>query len=453
MNTPNNRPEEIAARLIRLALDAGATEAEAGVAEGGEFECTVRLGELETLKEAGSSAAGVRVFRGKCTGTSSTSDLSDDGLRRMVASAMALAEVSMEDPSAGLPAPVELGIASGDFALYHPDIESAPPELRIELARRAEKAALDFDPRITNSEGGSYGSSISTRAFANSLGFLGSYKTSSCSLSVVSVAQNPDGKLERDYWYDMSRSFASLAAPEEVGVKAAQWTLRRLGARKVETQKAPVVFDPRAARSLIGHLFSAVTGESVYHKSSYLAEKLGQTVASKYVTVIDDAVMPGGFGTSPFDDEGVPSRRTTVVNEGRLETFLLNTYMARKLGMATTASASRGLAGNPGTGHGNLYLVPGARTPEEIISSVENGFYVTELIGSGVNIVNGDYSRGAAGVWIEKGRLAGPVHEVTVSGNLAEMWSMVEDVGNDLEFLGSVASPTLLIGEMRVSGT
>ncbi|MBA3976387.1 MAG: peptidase [Candidatus Solibacter sp.] len=453
MSVPNNRTEEIAARLIRLALDAGATEAEAGAADGSEFECTVRLGELETLKEAGSSAAGVRVFRGKRSGTSSTSDLSDDGLRRMVASAMALAEVSMEDPSAGLPAPAELGCAAGDFDLYHPDIEAAPPELRIECARRAEKAALDFDPRITNSEGGSYGSSITTRAFANSPGFLGSYKTSSCSLSVVSVAQNGGGKLERDYWYDISRSFAKLPAPEQIGVKAAQWTLRRLGARKVETRKAPVVLDPRVARSLAGHMFSAVTGESVYHKSSYLAEKLGRTVASKCVTIIDDALMPGGFGTSPFDDEGVPSRRTTVVNEGRLETFLLNTYMARKLGMSTTGNASRGLAGNPGTGHGNLYIQPGTRTPEELISSVKNGFYVTELIGSGVNIVNGDYSRGAAGVWIENGRLAGAVHEVTVSGNLAEMWSMIEDVANDLEFRGSVAAPTLLIGEMRVSGT
>lgn len=453
MSTPSNRSEEIAARLIRIALEAGATEAEAGVAEGDEFECTVRLGELETLKEAGSSAAGVRVFRGKCTGTSSTSDLSDDGLRRMVTSALALAEVSMEDPFAGLPSPDELGCAPGDFALFHPDIASAPPELRIDLARRAEKAALDFDPRITNSEGGSYSSSVSTHAFANSLGFLGSYRTSSCSLSVVSVAQNGDGKLERDYWYDMSRSFAGLAAPEQIGVKAAEWTLRRLGARKVETQKAPIVLDPRVARSLLGHLFSAVTGESVYHKSSYLAEKLGQMVASKCVTVVDDALMPGGFGTSPFDDEGVPSRRTTVVRGGRLETFLLNTYIARKLGMATTGNASRGLAGNPGTGHGNLFIEPGPQTPEEIISSVKNGFYVTELIGSGVNIVNGDYSRGAAGVWIENGRLSWPVHEVTVSGNLAEMWSMIEAIGNDLEFRGSVASPTMLIGEMRVGGT
>jgi PmbA protein len=453
MRAVDNMTEEVAARLVKLALAAGATEAEAGVAEGEEFECTVRLGELETLKEAGSSAAGVRVFRGKKTGTSSTSDLSEAGLRRMVASAMALSEVSMDDPHAGLPAPEELGAAEGDFALYHADIEAVPPEERIALARRAEKAALDFDPRIKNSEGGSYGSSISTRAFANSLGFVGSYKTSSCSLSVVSVAENGAGKLERDYWYDMARSAAKLQSPEEVGRRAAEWTLRRLGARKAATQKAPVIFDPRVARSLVGHLFAAVTGEAVYHKSSYLAEKLGEIVASKCVTVIDDALMAGGFGTSPFDDEGVGSRSTTVVNEGRLETFLLNTYMARKLGMRTTANASRGLAGNPGTGHGNLYLKPGEKTREELISSVENGFYVTELLGSGVNIVNGDYSRGAAGVWIEKGRLAWPVNEVTVSGNLANLWTGIEAVACELEFLGSVASPAILIGEMRVSGT
>lgn len=453
MKTPDNRAEEIAARLVKLAGNAGATEAEAAVAEGDEFECTVRLGELETLKEAGSSAAGVRVFRGKRTGTSSTSDLSEDGLRRMVASAMALAEVSMEDPFAGLPLPEELGAAGGDMALFDGGVEALDPAERIAMARRAEKTALDFDPRITNSEGGSYGSSVSTRAFANSLGFLGSYRSSSCSLSVVSVAGDGEGKLERDYWYDVGRSPGQLESPEEIGQKAAEWALRRLGARKVATQKVPVILDPRVARSLVGHMFSAVTGDAVYHKSSYLAEKLGEIVASKQVTIIDDALMPGGFGSSPFDDEGVPSRRTVVVGEGRLETFLLNTYMARKLGMRTTGNASRGLAGNPGTGHGNLFLQPGTRTREDLISSVENGFYVTELLGSGVNIVNGDYSRGAAGVWIEKGRLAWPVHEVTVSGNLAEIWARVEAVGSDLEFRGSVASPTLLIGEMRVSGT
>ncbi|HNY39385.1 MAG TPA: metallopeptidase TldD-related protein [Bryobacteraceae bacterium] len=453
MSAPANRAEEIAARLIKLALEAGATEAEAGVAEGDEFECTVRLGELETLKEAGSSAAGVRVFRGKRTGTSSTSDLSEDGLRRTVASAMALAEVSMEDPFAGLPLPEELGAVEGDMALLHPGVEALDPAERIAMARRAEKAALDFDPRITNSEGGSYGSSISTTAFANSLGFIGSYKLSSCSLSVVAVAGNGEGKMERDYWYDMSRSPERLESAESIGRKAAEWTLRRLDARKAATQRVPVVFDPRVARSLVGHMFSAVTGEAVYHKSSYLAEKLGELVASSSVTIIDDALMPGGFGSSPFDDEGVPSRRTTVVSEGRLETFLLNTYMARKLGMRTTGNASRGLAGNPGTGHGNLYIEAGARTPEELISSVENGFYVTELLGSGVNIVNGDYSRGASGVWIEKGRLTWPVHEVTVSGNLAEIWTKIEAVGSNLVFRGSVASPTLLIGEMRVSGT
>jgi PmbA protein len=453
VSAPGNRTEEIAARLVKLALEAGATAAEAGVAEGDEFECTVRLGELETLKEAGSSAAGVRVFRGKCTGTSSTSDLSEDGLRRMVASAMALAEVSMEDPYAGLPSPEELGAVEGEMALYDAGVQALDTTGRISLARRAEKAALDFDPRITNSEGGSYGSTVSMRAFANSLGFAGSYRSSSCSLSVVSVAGNGAGKLERDYWYDMARSPERLESAESIGRKAAEWTLRRLDARKAATQKVPVIFDPRVARSLAGHMFSAVTGEAVYHKSSYLAEKLGEMVASRCITIVDDALMPGGFGTSPFDDEGVPSRRTTVVGEGRLETYLLNTYMARKLGMRTTGNASRGLAGNPGTGHGNLYIKPGVRAPEELISSVENGFYVTELLGSGVNIVNGDYSRGAAGVWIERGRLAWPVHEVTVSGNLADIWARIEAVGSDLEFRGPVASPTLLIGEMRVSGT
>lgn len=449
--SPRNEYEEIAASLIRLAAERGAEAAEATVAAGDEFEAQVRLGEIETLKEAGSRAAGVRLLFGRRAGSAYTSDLTPEGLRRMVESAAGLAAISTEDPQSGLPGAEELGSLPGDLGLYHASVDALDPAVGIDLARQAERAALAFDPRIDNSEGGSFGSSSGWRAFANSLGFLGSYRSSSCSLSVVPVA-TAGGRRERDYWFTSERCPERLESPEFVGQTAARRVLRRLGARKAATQKVPVVFEPRVARSLIGHIFSAVSGDSVYRKASYLADLLGQKVAGSNITIIDDGTLPGLFGTSPFDDEGVPSRRTAIIEGGMLVNYLLNAYTARKLGLKTTGNASRGITGNASVGHGNLFLQPGEETPEQIISSVRNGLYVTELLGSGVNIVNGDYSRGAAGVWIENGELTWPVHEITISGNLRRMFEQIEAVGNDLEFRGSVACPTVLVGEMTVSG-
>jgi PmbA protein len=228
--------------------------------------------------------------------------------------------------------------------------------------------------------------------------------------------------------------------------------VRRLGARKVDTQRVPVVFEPRTARSLLDNLFQAVHGESIYRQSSFLAGKLGEKIATENLTVVDDGTLAGLFGTTPFDDEGVPTRRTLVIERGVLKSYLLNTYTARKLSMKTTGNASRGLSGNAGIGHGNLFMEGGERSPEEIITGIANGFYVTELIGSGVNIVTGDYSRGAAGLWIRNGELAFPVSEVTIAGNLNNMLMDMEAIGSDLEFRGSVAAPTLLIREMTVGG-
>jgi PmbA protein len=258
--------------------------------------------------------------------------------------------------------------------------------------------------------------------------------------------------MERDYWTTVARSAARLDKPAEVGRIAAQRALRRLHARKVETQKVPVVFEPRVARSLLGHIFEAVSGETVYRRASFLADKLGQAVAANTVTLIDDATLPGLFGSSPFDDEGVPPRRTVVIDKGLLTSYLLNTYTARKLGLKTTGNASRGITGNATVGHGNFYLEPGEVPPEALLKSVRRGLYVTELMGFGVNIVTGDYSRGAVGLWIENGELAYPVSEVTIAGNLASMLANIEAVASDLEFRGSTASPTLLVREMTVSG-
>ena len=442
---------EHATQVVRLAMERGATDAECTLAEGDEFSAQVRMRALETLKDAGSRRAGLRVLVGKRVGSAHTSDLSSAGVRQMVESALDIAAISTEDPYAGLPDASELGALSGDLRLYSDDIQSIDTAARIQAALDTEEAALSWDPRITNSEGGSFNAYSGTRVFANSRGFLGSYRTSSCSLSTTPVARQGDA-MERDFWYSSARSHAKLDSPANVGRRAAERTVRRLGARKVLTQKVPVIFDSVTARSLLGNIFEAVEGDSIYRNASFLAGKLGERVASENVTIVDDGCLPGLFGTSPFDDEGVPSRRTVVMDRGVLQSYLLNSYAARKLGLLTTGNAARGITGNAGVGHGNFFLEKGERSPEEMIRGIRQGLYVTELIGQGVNIVTGDYSRGAAGLWIENGEFAYPVSEITIAANLQQMLVDVEAVGSDLEFRGSVASPTLLIREMTVSG-
>ena len=442
---------DLAQGVVKRALAAGATDAECTIAEGDEFSANVRMREVESLKEAGSRGAGLRILIGRKTGSSYTSDLSADGIELLLKSAIELADVTTEDPHAGLPEPDELGCVAGDLLLYSPDVEKLETPLRIETARRAEAAALEADPRIFNSEGASFDSHVGHHIFANSRGFAGEYRTSHCSVSVAPVARDGES-MERDYWYTLARGFDGLEPPEQVGRIAAQRALRRLNPVKVETQRVPVVFEPGAARTLLENLFEAVHGMSIYRHESFLAGKLGEKVASESVSVVDDGTIPGLFGASPFDDEGVPSRRTVVIERGVLKSYLLNTYAARKLGMKTTGNASRGLTGNAGIGHGNFFVEAGVQTPERILAGVSNGFYVTELMGFGVNVVTGDYSRGAAGLWIRGGELAFAVSEVTIAGNLKDMLLGLEAVGTDLEFRGSMAAPTLKIGEMTVGG-
>jgi len=442
---------ERAADIVQQALASGATDAECTIGEGEEFSANVRLRELETLKEAGSRGAGLRILKGRHTGSAYTSDLSREGIRHMVRSAIELAEITTEDPHAGLPDAADLGSIPGDLGMYCADVAGLPTELKIDMARRAEDAALRADARIANSEGASFDTRVGRHAFANSRGFAGEYRASYCSLSTVPVAREGES-MERDYWSTTARGFAGLENPEDVGRIAAQRAVRRLGARKVETQMVPVVFEPRTARSLVDNIFDAVHGGAIYRNESFLAGKLGARVASEKLTVIDDGTIPGLFGTSPYDDEGVPTRRTVVIENGVLRSYLLNTYTARKLGLRTTGNASRGLAGNAGVGNGNLYIERGGATPEQLIAGIREGFYVTELIGFGVNIVTGDYSRGAAGMWIRNGELAFPVAEVTIAGTLQQMLTTLQAVGSDLEFRGSMAAPTLVVAEMKIAG-
>jgi PmbA protein len=458
--TPTTNLQQLAADIVAKALRAGASDAEVTLREGDEFSTTIRMGEVETLKESGSRGMGLRVLvasnNGYRVASTSTSDFSDEGIAHLVSGAIALARVTSEDPFAGLADPSEFGQIGGengvDLKLYHEDVYSLPTAERIEYARRAESAALSADTRITNSDGGSFDASTGRKVFANSRGFAGEYRASSCSISVSPIALGKEGEMQRDYWYTYARSLQKLDSPESVGAEAARRTLRRLDARRVKTQQAPLVFAPEVARGLIGAIFDAASGDSIYRGSSFFTGKLGEQVAATSVNVIDDGTIIGGFGTSPFDGEGLPSRRTIIIENGILTNYLLNTYTARKLGMKSTGNASRGLAGNPGTGAGNLFLAPGPQSPEEILHAIPSGLYVTQLMGQGVNMVTGDYSRGASGLWIENGELTYPVQEITIAGNLKEMFRNITAIANDLIFRGSIASPTLRIDGMTIAG-
>jgi PmbA protein len=498
--------KQLAADVLARALKAGATDAEAVVYEGDEFSAKVRLGHVETLKESGSRAIGLRVFIASGTGSqpaqrtasTSSSDFSAESIDRLVSGAVTLARITSEDPFAGLPEPAAFGQHDpASQGLYFDDVNQQPPADRIEQARICEAAALAYDPRIQNSGGGDFDAATSHKILMNSRGFTGEYRRSYCGFSAQPIAHDEAGNMQRNYWYSASRTTLLLEDAIDIGQEAARRTLRRLGARRVKTQQAPVVFSPEVARGIIGNIFDAANGDAIYRHASFLAGKLGERVAGSNITVIDDGTIVfnrpldparvfendnvgtypyegglqlgydppkpseedaeyiriGGFGTAPFDSEGLPTRRTVLVENGILKNYVMNTYTARKLGMASTGNASRSLASNPGIGAGNFYLSPGAFTPEQIIGGVSNGLYVTETMGFGVNLVTGDYSQGAAGLWIENGELAYPVEEITIAGNLKDMYQNISAIGNDLVFRSASAAPTLRIEGMTIAGS
>jgi len=441
---------DLATDLLRKARAAGADAADVLVAEGTDFTVTVRRGEVETLKEAGSKALGLRAFVGRRSATSYTSDFSPSALADLVAETVDMARVTGEDPAAGLPDEV-VAAEDLDLGMFDPAPAALPTAERIERARRAEAAALEASPEITNSQGATYASGEDRVVLANTSGFSGRYRSSSVSLSVVPVAER-DGAKERDYWYTAGRGLADLLAPEEVGREAAARTLRRLGARKPATCAAPVVFDPETAADLLGQVFRALSGYSVFRNATFLKDRLGEQVASPLLTVVDDGRVYRGLGSRPFDGEGLPTRRNVPLEAGVLRHYLCDSYSARKIGARPTGNARRGVAGAPAVGAANLSFARGETPPEEIVAGVERGLYVTDLIGFGVDLVSGDYSQGAVGQWIENGRLVHPVHEVTIAGNLKQMLLDVDAVGTDLVFRGSAASPTLRIRRMTISG-
>jgi len=443
---------QLAMDLLAKAKRGGATEADIIIADGETFAVQVRLGAVDRLTKAREKHLGLRVFVGKRSASTSTSDFTADSLNQLVAETCILAKAVVEDQVSGLPAADQLAGAKPDLDLYDPTRLNT--EQQIELAKRVEAAAMSTDERVTNSEGGDFDSSSGRVVLGNSHGFLGEYQSSSFSMSVSPVATDPEtGAMQRDSWYAVQRKFAKLDSPEAVGLEAARRTVRKLGAKKVATQRVPVVFDSETAGSLMGNLCSAVSGYSLYKGASFLAGQLDKSLAPEYVTVYDDGRVVGGLGSRPFDGEGLPTRKTTVVERGILKSYLLDTYSGRKLGLASTGNASRSVGENPSVGPTNFYLAPGTKTAQDIIKTVKEGLYVTDLIGFGINMVTGDYSRGAAGFWIEGGELAYPVEEITIAGNLRDMFSGIEMIGSDLVFRGRIASPTVKIAEMMLAGS
>ena len=444
------RLADLATDILQQAQRFGADAGDVIVTAGESFSTSVRLGKVEKILNSQEKRLGLRLFVGKSSAITSTANFSRNALSSLVEETITLAKATAPDEFSGLPASAELAKNQPDLDLADTNAAFSTEE-KIALAKEAEASALQADPRIINSEGGDFSNSFRDILYANTLGFIGQYSTTSYSLSAVPVASQ-NGSMQRDYWYSSHRKMQRLEPASTVGKKAAERTLRRLGARRVKTQEAPVVFDPDMAASLLRHLAAAITGSSLYRKTSFLLDKIGEKIAASGVWIDDDALIPSALGSKPFDAEGLPTRRTPLIENGVLISYLLDAYSARKLGMQSTGSAARSFADAPTASPTNFFLKPGTTPPEEIIRSVHSGLYVTELSGFGVNPVTGDYSRGAVGLWIENGELAYPVEEITIASNLLDMFKTIEVIGNDLELRGTIAAPTLKIARMTIAG-
>lgn len=440
-----NSLQEMAVGFVDFGRSCGADEVEISLVEGREFNVNVRLGEIENLVEAASRSLALRVIKDRKTAQASTSDLTAETVRRLIRNAVKRAQLASRDDCSGLPPAAAERMDKPSLNLYDPEIASLDATRKIKLAQETERIALD-DTRITNSHGASFISNEDTIVLANSAGFLGSYDQTFCSLSVGLQAGGTNDLVE-DEWTSVVRHFRDLETPETVAGKAVERTLRQLHPRKIKTQSVPVIFEPEMTHWLLGFLFACVSGVAVYRKATFLAERLGMAIGGKNITVIDDGLIPGRLGSRPFDSEGVPCRKTIVVENGILRRFLCGSYAGRKLKQPSTGNAE----GN-GVSPNNFSLSPGAATPEEIIASTKKALLLTRTIGHGLNPVTGDFSRGAYGLWVEGGEIAYPVCEVTVSGNLEPLLHQIEAVGNDLDIRTPVCGPTIKIGELTVAG-
>ena len=446
--------ERAAEQAIQALQRAGASQGDARLTQSEGLEVRVRGEEIDFVKQAHAKGLVLRAFveerGGRRQASTSTSDLTPEAVDRMAQETVALARATAVDPAAGLP--------EGGFASDWPDLELLDPADRpwkvdewIERARRAEDAARALDARITRSSGSQASSRFACVAYGNTAGFVGSYASSSHGLYSMPVAE-ADGQKQTDYWSAASRSLSGLEDPESVGRSAGERVVRRLGARPVPTCEVPVIFESRVAAGLLRNLLECVNGYALYRKASFLAGRLGDAIASELVSVVDDGRRPGGLGSRPFDGEGLPTRRNVIIDAGRLESYLLDSYSARRLGASSTGSAIPLGPTGAAAGPTNLWLEPGDASLEDLVADTGRGLLVTEMMGRGLNPVTGDYSRGAAGLWIENGELTHAVQEVTVAGNLGEMLRSIDAIANDLQWLSSVASPSLRVARMTVAG-
>jgi len=432
----------IVTESLKLARDRGATQAEADVSLQKGLTTTVRLGEVETVEYQRDRGMGITVYFGKRKGSASTADLSSKAVAETVEKACDIARYTAEDDCAGLADPEELARVIPDLDLDHP--WDLTPEQAVEMARACEAAGRVVDTRITNSEGASVGSHRGVRVYGNSHGFLEGFSSTSHSVSCVLLAQVGED-MQRDYWYSSTRDARDLESVESIGRKAGERAVQRLGARRIATQKARVLYAPEVARGLIGHLLGAIRGSSQYRKSSFLLGAAGQQVLPEFMALRERPHILKALGSSPFDSEGVATRDRDIVTDGVLQGYVMGSYSARKLGLKTT--------GNAGGTH-NLLVEPkdGGVPIDSLMKQLGTGLLVTELMGQGVNGVTGDYSRGASGFWVENGVAAYPVHEITIAGNLKDMYKNIAAIGSDVDVRGGVRVGSVLISEMTIAG-
>jgi PmbA protein len=449
-----DRMLELASDLVKRARDRGASVAECTVHEGAHLSAKVRLREPELVEEAASRSLGMRVMLGQKVAVTYTSDLSKGGIARLLDDAIELAELSQPDPFAGAPEPALLSRADQhqELDLFDPAVDGVDAAEAVRRAREGERAALDSDPRVTNTEGATFTRVSGASALVTSGGFSGVTRGTYASIVVSPVVDDEGGKKRSGYYWSSRRHLADLEPDDAVGREAARRTLAKLGARKVESQEVPVIFDPDAARSILGLLASCVSGGAIWRRSSYLLERLDTQVASEHVSVIDDPLIRRGPGSRAYDGEGLLSRRNVIVERGVLKGYQLDTYSGKKLGMQSTANAARGSSGGVGIASSNFQLLAGSSSPQEIIRSTPKGLYVTGMMGFGFNAVTGDFSRGASGFWIENGELGFPVSEVTISLNLDELLKRIDAVGSDLDLKTSIAAPTFRVSRMTLAG-
>ena len=452
MSTDANDNLEIAHGLVARLLQMGADHAEVTAYSGWELSTRVRLGRVEQVEEAGHRHVTVRVIRDARVASTSTSDLGRDGLDRCVHDAMDLLSLSEPDPDAAPASPEQLAAAPfDDLESYDAAVDTVDAAMAIELATQAERAALDADPRLNNSEGASFGRSVGQSAMVLSSGFAGLRRGSHVSLTAMPVADDADGKKRRGYYYSVARFLSDLEEPESIGRQAGARAVAQLGARSVPTCEASVVFSPDAARSILSAFAGCIVGGALWRRASYLVGREGTQVAADCVTIVDDPTLKRGLGSRSFDGEGLPCLKRVVVEGGIYRGPLLDCSSARKLGRESTGNATRhGASISASTS--NFVLASGKSTESDVIASTEHGLYVTDMMGFGFNAITGDFSRGASGFWIEKGQLAHPVSEVTISSNLDKMLKSIDAVAESPRVRSSVIAPAFRVTSMTIAG-